>query len=606
MANSSKSIYEGFSYISRGIDSGTQPVLVPRDTLAFAVNTSFRNGSPKQRPGIKRRELQFASDEVQEAFESGFWQGAGTYVYRANDTGDKSWILCSISGRIYGIDAFSLEVTDLTIASDPNPSFPPQVWFEQGEMFTFIQDGTSRPLIFNGASLRRSQIEQGEIPVGTIMCYALGRMTVVLPDRRSFVAGNLVGSTEGGTPGYNFRDSIISFTENNYLNGGGVFSVPQRINAVQELATIDTTLNQGPIQLFTSSGAYSANYPFLREEWFEITYPLVTGSLLSRGALSQNSTINVNNDIWFRAYDGIRSFWVARRDSQSWANLPLSFEVERILRYDTRGLLEYSSATLFDNRLLMTCSPLSVPERGVVHRGLVALDFQGASNLKQDGKPSYDGLWTGLRIFQILTIEVQGEENCFIFALDPEDKISLYQLTLRELFDNYGLTSQQRIQWSIETPSYSWGEVITSVVRTQKELVGGDISISQLQGNVDFTVKWRPNKLPNWQNWMAWQECATQECASLFCETPNALQYRDPILLSKPAQNTCDPSNKINQTSIGYTFQAKISVEGPAQIDSFRIQAEPKDTPKLKIPSAKCDPRMLTYCPEELFEYQIS
>lgn len=608
MPSNASNRYEGFTFISRGMDSGSQPVLVPKDGVSFAVNVAFRGGNAHNRPGITWRELSFVDEETQEAFEDGLWQGAGTYVWRGSLTGDKSLLLCSISGRIYSIDPNSLQAVDITIPGDPNPNFPDQVWFEQGEMFTFIQDGTSLPLIFGGASLRRSNPAAGEMPIGTIMCYGQGRMTVVLPDRRSFVAGNLVGSAEGGTPAYNFRDSIISFTENNYLNGGGVFSVPDRINAVRALATIDSALNEGPIQLFVNNGAYSANYPYLREEWFEVNYPLVSGSLLSRGALSQNSTLNINNDIWFRASDGSRSFWVARRDSQTWNNLPVSYEMNRVLDLDSPSLLAYSSAVLFDNRHLMTCSPRIVPERGVVHMGLTALDFEEASTVLQDGVPTYDGLWTGLRILQIITLEVSDNVRCFAFALNGEDKISLYELTVADPFDNYSLPTQQRIEGSVETPSYSWGDVLTGgSLRTYKELRGAEIATSTLNGNVDFSVQWRPDKQPTWQQWHAWQECATQECVGLLCDTPNAPQYRDPRTLPMPSQATCNTvnSDSTGQMTNGYSFQARIQFEGPCQIDLFRMEAETKAPPKLAPVCGDCTPKTLASCGEYLFTYLI-
>lgn len=598
--------YDGFNVVRRGIDSGTQPQFLPSDQLSFAVNVTMRGGSPHTRPGFDKKTLSFGNEEVQEAFEDGLFQGAGTYVWASVDTDDRSLLLVSISGRIYSIDVSSMSVTDLTLAGDPNSAILPHSWFEQGEMFSFIQNGQELCLIFDGSALRRAVPAKREVPVGKQMCYALGRLTVVLPDSRSFVVGNIVGSTEGGTAAYNFRDSIISFTENEYLNGGGVFTAGSRITAVKEVASLDSTLNQGPVQIFTVNGAYSANYPFLREAWFETQYPLVTGSLLSRGALSQESTININNDLWFRSYDGIRSLRLARRQFDSWGDMPLSHEVERILVQDQTDLLNRSSAILFDNRLLMTCSPYYLGTRGIPHRGLVALDFEEASALLGDGSPSYDGLWTGLQIFQLLTLEVNGQERAFAFALDPESKISLYEITKTDPFDNYSSNAPSRQECWIETASISFGEIVSVANRTYKKLVGGDMAISDLRGTVDFELFYRPDKYPVWVNWQpgSWSECAEPECVGLFCATPNQPQYRDPVTFNDP-ESTCVEINNEFQSNVAYSFQVKLNWTGCCQINELRVackgQVDAKSDPKC----GEQDCKTLQACPDALFEYQI-
>lgn len=557
----------GYSSIRRGVNSGVAPQMLQRDQLAWAVNMVMRTNCPRTRPGFARRVLTFTG-EAQSDFEDGQWQGAGTYVWRSVDSSDKSLLLCSISGRIFSVNPAGFIVTDITPDAGNNPTRP-QVWFEQGEMFTFIQDGQSTPLIFNGASLRRSNTAAGEIPVGTLMSYAQSRMTVVFPDRRSFMAGNIVGSFEGGTPAYNYRDSIISFTENNFYNGGGAFAAPSRITAIKAVETLDNNLNTGPVQVFTAVGAVSANYPVFRDEWFDTRNPLVTGSLKGRGALSSNTTISVNNDIWFRALDGIRSFFLARRDFNSWGNTPLSTEMERTLIYDQDNLLEFGSAVLFDHRLLMTCAPAVESLRGVYHRGLVALDFYGIGGISTDREPSYDGLWTGLRVLQILTLEVEGAERCFAFCLDPDSKISLYEITTEDIADNYGQDDESPIAWSLETPAYSWGEVETTL-RTPKLLVAGDMEVSELAGTTTFNLSYRPDKYPVWVEWQQeFSECATQECAMVWCDAPNLPQYRDPILFANPKTECVSVNGQ--QSNRGHTFQARLEGEGRVQIDTFRL-----------------------------------
>lgn len=597
-------LLDGSIWITRGTNSGVVPDGVPRDQLSFAVNTSTRNNRPSNRPGIKKVSLSFDSTTSDQTnFEDNLFQGAGTYVW----TG-ASYILTSIGGRIFVINCSDFTVSDISIPTDLNPSVRDQAWFEQAEMFGVIQDGQSRPLIFNGSVLRRAGVD--EVPAGTLMKYALGRLTVVLPDERSFMAGNLVGRTDTGTAPYRFRDSLLKFTDNSFLSSGGVFSAPQKITALQELATLDTTLNQGPLQVFTTGGAYSVNYPFT-DDWFIVQYPLVTGSLLSNGPAGPYATVNINNDIWFRSLDGIRSLRVSRRQFEGWGDTPLSREVERVLKFDTRQFLHRASAVFFDNRLLMTASPRFVPGKGYVHYGIVPLDFDETSSIARDGIPAWDCLWTGVRVLQVLTLKVNDVDRCFYLALDANDKISLYEQSISDPADNYGETTEQRIPWFYETSRYVWGERDISQ-RRYKKLVAGDISVSNLQGTVDFTVRFRADNYPPWTLWHNWTECATQECAPIFCEDPNVGQAREPMRLPEP-DDVCEAYAGANagkgtpkMTRYGYAFQTRVEVTGAAQIESLRLAALPEAEPRYDACKATEPCLSLQDCNEATFNHTVT
>ena len=189
----------------------------------------------------------------------------------------------------------------------------------------------------------------------------------------------------------------------------------------------------------TAGSVFSVQVPFLREDWAITNYPLMTVGLPGYGSLSQLGVVRVNGDLWYRSHDGIRSYQVGRRDLGTWVNTPLSVEVEQILNLDSDLLLLKANGILFDNRLLMTCSPLTT-DRGIAHRGVVALDFNGISTLTSRADPAYDGLWTGLRILQFVKGTFNGHERCFAFAVDGCERICLYEL-LRDgddWFDNDG------------------------------------------------------------------------------------------------------------------------------------------------------------------------
>jgi hypothetical protein len=591
-------LIDGFAFIRRGVHSGLSPNQLAPDQVSMAVNTQFRTGTPTQRPAMLKRLLTFADGDEQTEFEDGFWQGGFAYRYSGI-----SRLLASISGRFYVIDPTTLAVTDMTPATASQP-WQSKVWMEQAEMFVIRQDGGwSVPLIFDGSTVRESDIAAGEVPGGRMMKYALGRLWLVNPNGRDFIAGDLVFGPSG-TIAYGYRDSVLKFTENDFLNEGGAFTVGDEITAMRSQATIDTTLGQGPLAVFYSGGAALVNTPFDRTLWRTVEYPIQTVGVLSHGALGQFSTLNVNNDIWYRADDGIRSFQAARRENGSWGSTPLSYEMDRVIKFDQQDLLSYGSAVLFDNRLLMTGSPVSEPLRGVVHRGLISLDFQKASSLAQDQPPAYDGIWTGLRVLFITTLQVAGRDRCFIFALDSDDKISLYELTTSGLFDGDG---SQRVVWSQEYPSYRFG--FEGTTKNLMRLMGAKLYRSDLVGEVDFCVAFRADRYPVWQEpdqW-CWSDCATQACVPTFpgCNfMPNQPQYRPPKLLAQPDDDCETASDKLAR--IGYEFQPRITVTGPAQLDQLVIWSYDWPEPRYEqcVEAAECE--TFRACNGTLFEYEIT
>lgn len=192
---------DGFTTLVGGVNSGQAPNTIGPDQVAFAVNATMRGGFIRPRPGVERKTLRFVDANgavdasLQAAFEDALFQGA--YFY---ESAIVPCILASIGGRIFRIapglvtGAASMTVQDISITGDLNPSNLPQAWFAQADVYVPIQDGQSKPLIFDGAGLRRASAY--EVPVGTVMEYGMGRLWVASPDQQAFVAGDIIGGAE--------------------------------------------------------------------------------------------------------------------------------------------------------------------------------------------------------------------------------------------------------------------------------------------------------------------------------------------------------------------------------------------------------------------------
>jgi hypothetical protein len=516
---------------------------------------------------------------------TGRWQGASPY----ESTTSQFSLVASIGGRIYRTTVSDFTTTELT-TTDTNSPVNDQSYFVQAEEFLVIQNGEDPAFVYDGGVLYRSKGQgivgaaTAGIPIGKQMAYNNGRLWVAMPDGRGFQGGDLAYAGATGTTA-----DLLHFTENAYLAGGGTFVVPfqaGRITAMANVALQDSTTGQGPLQVFTTLGAFSVNAPFDRTQWQTTTSPIQTVSLLAAGASSQLATVNVNGDIWFRAPDGVRSYIIARRDHGTWVNTPLSHEMERAFNFDTRELLTYGSATLFDNRFLVTTQP-SIAQAdgavlGIVHAGLGVLDFTPTSSMFARSQPVWDGVWTGLRVLQVLTTGTVNT-RCFLYALNADNDIELWELSRNDKFDS----TDNPIEWVIETPSYGFDTGGWNL----RELQYGDIWYDQVRGTFDVQALYKPDAYPLWLDWHAWQDCVTsKDCDIEECGTPTTYHegYRSRTRLPEPA-NGCEEQQGTSPRQ-AYRFAVRLELTGPARIRQLRLIAN--DLPEDVVgscPASECN-----------------
>lgn len=477
--------------------------------------------------------------------------------------------------------------------ADRNSKTIPIAYFCNAEQFLIIQDGQSRALIFDGENMRRSrevfqltEEEVGtEIPTGTCMAYGNGRLWVAV-NGKYFIAGDIVGGPTGSKQ-YGYNDSILTFTENTYLNSGGFFRVPAEagnITAMRFIATPDTSLGQGPLQVFTSTHVVSVNVPTDRDAWKNLQYPIQTVSLISNGSLSDRGTVLINGDIFYRAKDGIRSFVVARRDIGQWGNTPLSTEMNVVLLNDSQNLLQFVSSVVFDNRFLMTAEPVPRPN-GCYFKKLVALDFNPISSMAGRSQPAYDGAWNAdaleLNFSQLVTGNYKGTDRCFFFGFDDEENNVLFEIDTNSRFDFDGNQTPVRIESYFDTRSYAceFGLGAPGSDPYQvKRLQMAELFTDEMAGEVDYSVKYRPDQSKDWYDWHDWDEFVpyrdcdadylTPTCRDISCYKEG---YRARMRLPVPAGECVDGQDK---TSIyGYEFQVRLMFTGWSRINKFRLQA---------------------------------
>ncbi len=183
------------------------------------------------------------------------------------------------------------------IEFETNPATLDFVFLFQAENYVIVLAENQAPVFYDGSVARLAGV--GELPSGVFGAYGWGRIWITLNDRRSFVAGDLVRGPSG-TPALDFVDSILKFTENDFLNEGGAFGVPFNaglITGMQFLATQDTSLGIGVLLVGTTNMVFSVNAPVDRTTWKNLQYPIQTVSLLDYGPQGARSTVSVNGDM---------------------------------------------------------------------------------------------------------------------------------------------------------------------------------------------------------------------------------------------------------------------------------------------------------------------
>ena len=455
---------------------------------------------------------------------------------------------------------------------DINSPVQPLNWAETAEKYFIIQDNQSLPIIFNGSIAVRANQAKKQLPVGNVMCYSNGRLAVALPDRFSFRIGDLVFG-QSGTAANQYRDAELYFTENDFLNEGGdlttrVFGAPSNfgpITSMNTAAMTDTQLGQGPLMIGQYYMVFTVNLPFDRTTWKDMAQALKTTTPIL-GPLGQDSTISINTDLWYRSIDGIRSYIMAQRQMNTgWSMTPMSAEIDEILSLDTPELLEFGSAVVFNNRLLMTCSPVK-SKYGVYHRGLVALDFNLVSTIRNKSAPAWEGVWSGVKILKILKIMVNMRERCFMYVLNDNNAIELWEIMPNDKLDN----GTERIRWSLEMPSYDFGDGDQF-----KRLETARIVVTNMVGQFDGVVTYRSDEAPCYQPWDVFSKCGlAEDCGPPDCIGPHTYreQVRVPIKLHMPPDYFDPISGRKYRT--GYEFQPRIDLTGYGEIRRITLYAK--------------------------------
>jgi hypothetical protein len=551
------------------VESAKNPNGLKRTQVSWMNNATVRHGGIVQRMGWHiRGRIPFLD----------MFQGQKTYVpFYANP-----YLIMVIGGHVIRVDPDNPGAAiDLSTMFHLTLPITERCYFCQAEEFMIIQagDNVTNPLIWDGNRLFQSPgLAAGWIPWATAMCYYMGRLWYA--QGKTYGAGDIVGGPSGTLP-YQFRDALLRVTENPLCLGGDNFAVPTNAGNIRGIAyasNINTQLGQGILYVGTREQIYSLTVPATRTDWINADVnngPLQVAALVNNGWVNDRSIVSVNGDLFFQSLEpAIRSLTTAVRNFQQWGNVPISVNESRILQFNDRNLLRFGSGIYFDNRLIETALPFTVPV-GVAHKALIPLNFDVISTFQRTLPPCWEGLWEGLDVLELSTEDYGGRQRAFASVWSERYRcIELWELTDSERWDdNQDPNFENRVAWYVEFPAFTWGDEFEL-----KKMVSAEIWLDKILGEVMYKMEYRPDSDPCWYMWHQWKLCTAKDCRedvhAPVCVYPQIYResYRQTITLPTPP-NIC-ASVMGRPSNIGYQMQCKLSVKGWCRVRALLLKAE--------------------------------
>lgn len=538
-----------------GVSSAFEPELIPDNQLSWMKNGVIRGGKPHTRTPLRFRLT----------LPRGKLQGVGFFSIQ------NGMLIVSIDGEIYRIrvgtktSGFSYEEIPLEWRNSATQDF---AWMQETVGYLVIQDGQSNPIIYDGSVARRSDVSEGEVPLGQQMAYGNGRLWVAI-NEQELVAGDIKTRTPG---------SELLFTETQYLTGGGAFYFPRAITALGFIPATGAA-GYGSLIVYAKDRTETLRADITNRDLWGTFPGFVQPALLNTGAASQFSLTEVNQDLWWRdGQGGIRSLRSAVTDEASGpGNTPQSREVARITDFEDQKRLNAVSAIQFNNRLLMTASPFINDTGATSFKDIISLDFSPISSNRSKTAPSYDGEWEGLQFTRLVAGEFSGKKRGFALTLDPDGYNRLWEFDdginddELQICTGTGLVTQESpIPMVLEYPSRDFGSP-----GARKVLQRCDVYLAGIEGEVSLDVYWRSDNLVKWNQW---QEEVTA-CAVMSDDATTsphvwknlAPQGRAQIKTFSIPQTTQPLTGYGNQT--GFEHQIRIVVTGKAKVDRVIVHA---------------------------------
>ena len=454
-----------------------------------------------------------------------------------------------------------------------------------------------------------------QMPIGTIMAYAYGRVAVSNAQNNIYVSDIIYGS------GFTTTSNTQNFTEQTYWAEGGSFTPPANLGLITGMRVMPSlninVRGQGELVVFCENGSFTLDLSQDRTTWQASNIQKV--SLIGRGCRSPWSITGVNNDVYFRSDDGWAFYNNAQVDFYSaFSFRKISREVQPWVNYDTPWLRQFESAMFFDNRLIATVSPFTVananPNYGLHRpsRAMIVLDVETESRIDPDASmpTRWNGLWEGPQPTQLLTAQINGVQRGFCFSFDADGVNRLYELQNSSVLAT-GIDDYSQVYGSVPIKSYFTTKRFDFVPNpgaskfVRKQLAGGELWVSNLKERVTFEMSYAPDSYPCFTQLGNTISISENGCTPIQanCSPQISRPKYSQVKFPSPDINDCQSANQINLQE-GAEFQIKVEITGSCIVDRLRISSLLNAS--LDLPEGVCvgdeiDP--IVCCPQNDLDY---
>jgi hypothetical protein len=420
-----------------------------------------------------------------------------------------------------------------------------------------------------------------QMPIGTIMAYAYGRVAVSDKYNNIYISDIIYGN------GFTTTSNTQNFTEQTYWAEGGSFTPPASLGLITGMRVMPSlninVRGQGELVVFCENGSFTLDLSQDRTTWQASNIQKV--SLIGRGCRSPWSVCGVNNDVYFRSDDGWAFYNNAQVDFYSALSFrKISKEVQPWVNYDTPWLRQFESAMFFDNRIIATVSPFTVSTSSNygLHRpsrAMIVLDVEVESRIDPNASlpTKWNGLWEGPQPTQLLTAQINGVQRGFCFSFDGDNQNRIYELQNSSVLAT-GINDYSQVYGSIPIKSYFTTKRFdftpnagaTRFIR--KQLAGGEAWISNLKEKVTIEMSYRPDSYPCFTQLGNTISISENQCTPVVngCVPTISQAKYSQVKFPSPDINDCQSANQINLQE-GAEFQIKVEIAGSCIVDRVRI-----------------------------------
>lgn len=553
--------YAGFENSMLGMNAAVAPALIGETEISKGINLDLRTGRPRSRPAFIKQTMN-GDASVIEFIQNGRYQGGIIYNYAG-----VNYIAFGVFGRIFLFHPETFEVSEVTVGS--GLSFAAErLYFCQVNEYLIIQDGVNRPMILTGFSGRFStggdNPAEPEVPVGTAMAFGQGRLFVVV-DKKYIMAGDIYLPWDG--------DTVLKFTEIQYLSGGGAFGLPAWMGDIKALAfqqNVTSGTGLGALIVFAENGVSSFAVQNARSTWNTIDISRVL--FQDNGGTGPANVTPINSDLFYLSPDGLKTLrLVSSQEENALTVSSLYQKIKSFMDDDTTWAYQFASATLADNRLYITSiarknlvtNPLGEEVENFYFDGLVTIDLLNIS-----GSPMvYEGITTGCRFLQVFEVERFGKSQLVCFGLGNDFEMNFYTQDKAEYLDN----RVSRPECRVYTRAMDFGSKTV-----QKKYAYAELWLSDVKGIVDMNIYYRP------EGYALWTLGGKAQIVAKDASDENVNVYpqiRQKIRISEESLGLSPEISELRNLLIGTKIEFCIDWTGHCQIDRalFVVDPQPDD-----------------------------